>query len=98
MKKYNFLILSFFGFLFWIALLIALGCNFAGIENWRGDKAVFSAVTITLIGVSSIFTLLFQIVKTMSTFKSKVFGILLFFVLVLVGTASSGIISKQLCH
>ena len=96
MNKLKWLYISFFGFLFFMALASATACS--PIHDWRGYKAVSYGLIMALIGASSIVTLLVQILKISRTPGSKVGGVLFVLVLIFVTAFAAANMSKQYCQ
>jgi hypothetical protein len=85
-KDTKWLILSLVGFVFFMGLMVAsLDFNFLGIREWRGNKAVLSAVFIAGGAAWSICAIIIQTWKIQNSYGSKLGGVLLAATLVVVG-------------
>ena len=96
MNNLKWLYISFFGFLFSIALASATACT--PMHGWRGTKAASYRVLLAPIGASSIITFLIQILKISRTPGSKVGGVLFVVALIFVTVFTAARMSKLFCH
>lgn len=102
MNNFKWLFLSTLGFLALLGSLVALGCNFAGMHDWRGNKAALLGIGIGLFGAWAVITMLFQTLKILNSPGSakgaKYWGIVFILAIIFVGATTAGIVSKQICH
>ena len=101
MKKFEWLLISVIGFLFFMALTLGVGCNFAGIKDWRGDKAVLVGVSIASGSALSIVTMFLQSIKMAYSSANKfwgIFWIIGILVFIFGSVAIVMVVSKQYCQ
>lgn len=98
MDNPKWMFLSLVGFLLFLGLGIAANCNFLGMHDWRGNKAVFAGLSIAILGAWSVITLVIQTLKAATTPISKAGGVVVVWSLVFVGAVTAAVIAKLYCH
>ena len=101
MKKFKWLIISVFGFLFFMALTLAGDCNLVGTKGWRGNKSAFLGIFLASGGAWFTVTMFLQSIKMAYTSENKFWGIfwIIGILVFIFGCVAIGmIVSKLYCQ
>ena len=98
MAKNKWLLISFIVFIVVITCGIGLDCNFLGLRDWRGNKAVFLGLFFALGVAIPIVVFVIQFMKIYGFSNNGRMGFILipFFVFIYISTVLH--FSKQYCH
>lgn len=98
MAKNKWLLVSFIAFIIVITLSMGLDCNFLGVKNWRGIKAVFLGLFFALGIAIPVLVFLFQFVKIYGLSGYGRMGLVLIPLFVFIYASTVMHMSKLYCH